>query len=168
MCKTASMSLKIHFTLTLVFFSVLLHGQDDTIRLVNKDVLVGELKKMERSVITFKTKYSDSDFKIKYHEVLEVHSDRIFIVAFSDGTRITSSLQSVVNSDRRIIINYGVISKEHSLEDIVFLEPLGKSLLDNLTINVDLGLTLTKANNLKQFTINVNGSYLAKKWSTNR
>lgn len=158
------MALRNFFFVVFLFLAAAVLGQNDTIRLVNNDVLVGELKKMDRSVLTFKTKYSDSDFKIKWHEVLEVNSDREFIVAFSDGTRITSALHSVADTDRQVTIDYGVTSKQHELADIVFLEPIGKSILSNLTIDVDLGLTLTKTNNLRQFTTNINGTYLAKKW----
>ena len=115
------MALRNFFFVVFLFLAAAAKGQNDTIRLVNNDVLVGELKKMDRSVITFKTKYSDSDFKIKWHEVLEVNSDRMFIVAFSDGTRVTSSLEGIPESDRQVTIDYGMNSKQHSLEDAPIL-----------------------------------------------
>ena len=43
-----------------------LFAQRDSLIFKNNDVVVGEIKSMENSVIMVKTKYSDSDFKIKW------------------------------------------------------------------------------------------------------
>jgi hypothetical protein len=137
---------------------------NDTIKLSNNDVLVGEFKQMDKSVVTFKTKYSDKDFKIKWHTVKEIYSDRVFIISFSDGSRLTSSIQSSKTNEGKIVLESGVNSSEENLSDIIFLEPIGKNFLSRLTINIDLGITLTKANNLKQLNTNLKMSYLANKW----
>jgi len=140
------------------------NSYNDTLVLVNNDVLVGELKKMDKSVVTFKTKYSDSDFKIKWHKVTELYSDRKFIISFDDGSRLTSSIHSNKNKQGKVIIDSGVNTLEEDLTDIVFLEPIGKNFLSRVTIDVDFGITVTKANNLKQLTSNLSATYLAYKW----
>ncbi len=139
---------------------------NDSLVLSNNDILVGEIKKMEKSVITFKTKYSDSDFKIKWQKVVKIKSDRIFIIALNDGQRLNSSINSI---DKTGIVNLdsGVNTFEEDLINIIYLEPVGRNFLSRLTIDVDFGLTLTKANNLKQFTSNLSGTYLANKWKAN-
>ncbi len=137
---------------------------NDTIKLSNNDILVGEFKRMDKSVVTFKTKYSDKDFKIKWHKVKEIYSDRVFIISFSDGSRITSTIQSSKSSEGKIVLESGVVSSEESLKDIIFLEPIGKNFLSRLKVNVDFGVTLTKANNLKQLNSSLSMSYLANKW----
>ena len=140
---------------------------NDTLVLSNKNILVGEIKNMDKSVVVFKTKYSDSDFKIKWHKVVEIQSDRMFIIALDDGSRITSSLQSLKGSKGKLILDSGVNAVEEDLINIVFIEPIGKNFLSRLTIDIDFGVTITKTNNLKQLTSNFNTTYLANKWRSN-
>lgn len=45
------------------FMSTALCAQKDSIKLRNNDLLVGEIKTLTKSVLTFKTSYSDKDFK---------------------------------------------------------------------------------------------------------
>jgi len=140
---------------------------NDSILLSNNDLLVGEIKKMDKSVIILKTKYSDSDFKIKWQKVVSIKSDRLFIVALDDGQRLNSSINSIENNNSKVILETGVNSFEEDLIDIIYLEPIGRNFLSRLTIDIDFGLTLAKANNFKQFTSNLSGTYLANKWKSN-
>lgn len=159
-----------HLYTVIVFLSMLAfqsRGQNDTIKLINDDVLVGEIEKLDKSVLTFSTDYSDSDFKIEWRKVVEVRSNRRFIIAMSDGTRVTGRINSVEEKDKMV----KVVSQDQSLEeeliDVIFLEPIGKKALSNLSIDVDFGITLTKANNLRQLNTYIGGTYLARKWSAN-
>jgi len=140
---------------------------NDSILLSNNDLLVGEIKKMDKSVIILKTKYSDSDFKIKWQQVVNIKSDRVFIIAMNDGQRLNSSINSVENNNNKVILESGVNSFEEDLIDIIYLEPIGRNFFSRLTIDVDFGITLAKANNFKQFTSNISGSFLANKWKSN-
>lgn len=140
---------------------------NDSILLSNNDLLVGEIKKLEKSVITLKTKYSDSDFKIKWHQVVSMKSTRIFIVSTNDGERFNSTINSVDKKGGKVRLDRGVSTYEEDLMDIVYLEPIGKNFLSRLTIDLDFGLTMTKTNNLIQLTSNLSATYLANKWSSN-
>lgn len=144
--------------------SILSSAQNDTIKLANNDVLVGEIKEMDRSILIFSTSYDDSDFKIKWGEVREIKSDRQFIVSLTDGERITTTINSVSGKEMVVaVIDQGNI-EEYSLNRVVFIEPIGKNFLARLTVDLDLGLTVTKANDFKQFTTNLLATYLATKW----
>lgn len=142
-------------------------AQKDTITLSNEDVLVGEIEKLDKSILTFSTDYSDSDFKIEWGKVLEIKSQRTFIIAFSDGDRFTGQLNSVADKEKTIIVNYDGQTQAELLKDLIFLEPIGAGALSNLSIDIDLGITLTKANNLRQLNTYIGGTYLAKKWNAN-
>ena len=139
---------------------------NDTLVLSNQNILVGELKKMDKSVVVFKTKYSDSDFKIKWHKVVEIKSNRMYLISLSDGSKIKSSLNSNKNN-RKLILDSGVNAIEEDLNNIVLIEPIGKNFFSRMTIDIDFGITLTKANNLKQLTSNLSTTYLANKWRSN-
>ncbi len=140
---------------------------NDSILLSNNDLLVGEIKKLDKSVITLKTKYSDSDFKIKWQKVVSIKSDRIFIIAMNNGVRLNSTINSIENKKGIVNLDSGVNSFEENLIDVIYLEPIGRNFLSRLTVDVDFGLTMAKANNLKQITSNISGTYLANKWKAN-
>lgn len=142
-------------------------AQKDTIKLINEDILVGEIEKLDKSVFTFSTDYSDSDFKIEWDKVLEIKSQRTFIMAFSDGVRVTGNLNSIPETDKMVRVVFDGQTEEESLNDLIFLEPIGKGALSNLSIDVDLGITLTKANNFRQLNTYIGGTYLAKRWNAN-
>ncbi len=153
------------FAFMIASFSAL--AQKDTITLINKDVLVGEIEKLEKSVLTFSTDYSDSDFKIEWRKVLEIKSSRTFIIAMSDGERVTGSLSSKPGEDKVVQLEYEDQSSEEQLLDVIFLEPIGSSVFSNLSVDIDFGITLTKANDLRQFNTYIGGTYLARKWNAN-
>ncbi len=138
---------------------------NDSVLLSNNDVLVGEIKKMDKSVIILKTKYSDSDFKIKFQKVVSIKSNRVFVITFNDGLRLNSTINSVEGKEGKIIVDSGVNAFEEDLINVVYLEPIGKNFLSRLTVDIDLGITLTKANNFKQLTSNLSATYLANKWN---
>lgn len=155
---------KLFLSILLGLVSVLGYAQNDTIKLANNDVLVGEIKKMDRSILVLSTSYDDSDFKIKWGKVRAIRSDRQFIVSLTDGERITTTINSVSGKEMVVaIIDEGDI-KEYSLDKVVFIEPIGKNFLARLTVDLDLGLTVTKANDFKQFTTNLQATYLATRW----
>ena len=155
---------KLYLTLILCSLSLFAFGQNDSIRLTNNDVLVGEIIKMERSILTFSTSYDDSDFKIKWGEVKEIRSDREFILSNADGERITSSINTVDGKDMTISVNTGHGFEEYKLDDVVFIEPIGKNFLARITVDIDFGITVTKANDFKQLTSNIQATYLATEW----
>jgi len=140
---------------------------NDSILLSNNDLLVGEIKKLDKSVIILKTKYSDSDFKIKWQKVVSIKSNRIFIIGMNDGVRLNSSINSIENKKGIVNLDSGVNSFEENLIDVNYLEPIGRNFLSRLTVDVDFGITLAKANNLRQLTSNISGTYLANKWKAN-
>ena len=138
---------------------------NDTLILVNNDMMVGEFKRMDKSVVIFKTKYSEKDFLIKWHRVKEIHSDRFFIVVMSDGKRVSSTLNSKKGKSRSVLLDSGIYTTEESLDDIVFLEPIGKNFLSRLTVDLDIGITITKTNNLRQLTSSLSSKYTTNKWT---
>ena len=158
------MNKQLLLNLILVMCSALVFSQKDTLTLSNNDVLVGTIEKMDRSILTFSTSYDDSDFKIKWGEVQKIKSQRQFIISVTDGKRHTTSINSADGKESTVVLDVEGISKEYALSDIVFIEPIGGSFLARLTVDMDLGINITKANNFKQVTGNISATYLASKW----
>jgi hypothetical protein len=149
----------------LLLTNTLLFAQKDSIVLNNNDVIIGEIKGLDKSVLTFKTPYSDSDFKIKWQRVKEVYSNQVFIVALSNGDRFTASIETNSANKHIVLLNAGGYILESVLKEIIFLDAIGQNFLSRLDAEFDLGITLTKANNSKQFTANALLGYVANKWS---
>lgn len=150
---------------TLILFAALgmVGFAQDTIYCSNGDMLVGELKALDKGVITFETDYSDSDFQIEWDKVNRIHSATMFIVTLSDGTRLNGSIQT---ADSNVVVNtVEGVKVATTINDIVFLKSLDNGFWSQVYANIDVGLSLTKANNLQQLNSSVGFGYLAQKWS---
>ncbi|MGB5243636.1 MAG: DUF481 domain-containing protein [Lutimonas sp.] len=147
-------------------FSALVFAQKDTIRLRDDGILVGEIKELKQSILSFKTSYSKKDFQIKWHEITEIRSNRYFIVELVNGTRMSTTVNSVSTNPGKVDLFAGMNSFEEDIGNIIYLDPIGKNLLSRLSLAIDFGVTVTKANNLRQLTTNFSGNYAADKWSS--
>lgn len=148
----------------LLFACNLMFSQNDSIILKNNNRIVGEIKSLDKSVLTLKTSFSDKDFKIKWQHVKEVYSEHFFIIALENGNRFSASIQTDSINKNIVLLNAGGYILESQLNDIIYLDPIGNNFISRLTAEFDLGLTLTKANNSKQFTSNALLGYGANKW----
>jgi hypothetical protein len=75
------------FILGLAAFMV--NAQNDSLILNNGNVIVGEIKSMEKGVLKIETDYSDADFTIEIEGIKEVYSNARFLFTTSEarGTR---------------------------------------------------------------------------------
>lgn len=157
---------KLFLLFVLLFSMITLFSQNDSIVLNNGNKLVGEIKSLDKSVLTIKTSYSDSDFKIKWYRVKEIYSKHFFIVALENGKRFSASINTDTINKKIVLLNAGGYILESTLNDVIYLDAIGQNFLSRLSAEFDLGLTLTKANNSKQFTSNALLGYVANKWKT--
>lgn len=176
---------KFYLLLLFVFsISVVGFGQTDSLVFKNKDVIVGEIKSMDRGVITIETDYSDKDFKAKWEDLIGIISKTNYLITLTDGRRFNGKIKSV--SDSEIQINYYTpeslirikkkeLSKETEgteflvvpLTDVVYLNALDEGFWSRLSASIDLGWSLTKANNLRTFNLRSGLGYLADRWKVN-
>ncbi|GAB1308239.1 hypothetical protein KH5_09220 [Urechidicola sp. KH5] len=160
--------MKKHFLfLTFILFSVPFFGQKDSIVLNNNNVLVGEIKSLDKSVLTMKTSYSDTDFEIKWYRVKEIYSNTLFIVGLSNGKRLNATIQTDLDNKVVVLLNEGGYVLESELRKVIFLDAIGKNFLSRISAEFDVGVTLTKANNAQQFKAGALLNYNSNKWSIN-
>src|SRR6476620_10491132 len=69
------------------------YAANDIVITTTGDRLVGEIKKVEKDVLTLSTDYSDSDFKIKWDKIVSIQSDRQFLLETFAGKRIAGTLK---------------------------------------------------------------------------
>jgi small nuclear ribonucleoprotein (snRNP)-like protein len=154
---------------TLLFAFGLLHmgevnAQHDSLILKNGNTIVGEIKSLDKGVLTIETDYSKSDFTIEWSGIREIYSRSSFLVTLTDGRRFNGTIQSVDGGKKVNITDVSGQTVESSVNDIVFLKGLKSDFWSRMRANVDIGLSFSKANHLNQLTINSNVGYLADKW----
>jgi putative salt-induced outer membrane protein YdiY len=150
---------------TAVLFAIfeLANAKQDSLIFRNGDFLVGEVKKMDKNVVTVETPYSDKDFNIKWNRIQEIYTDTYFLITLSNGNRYNGTIFSNAPGRVSIITDEGdSVGVNHS--DIVYLDDLDQGFWSQLSFSIDLGYEMTKSNNFKKFTTSTRLGYTAKRW----
>lgn len=150
-------------TLFIVAIVSTINAQNDSLILLNKDVIIGEAKTMVRGVLTYDTDYADSDFKIKWDNVSEIYTKTIFLITMSDGSRYNGHLESA-GPGKMVIVTTEGERHETNRDDIVDFDDIDQGFWSQLYFSLDVGFDLTKANNFSQFSTRSSIGYDAKRW----
>jgi hypothetical protein len=153
------------FVFLLFAIPCLSYAQNDTLYLNNGDMIVGDLKSMDKGVLTIEPSYSDSDFKITWEDITEMKAYQRYLITLSDGRRINGTFRSAGEGKVFIDNEEGedVTVDQNDVVNIMGLEEGG--FLSRLSASIDFGLSLTKANNQRQLNGNIIASYLEDRWS---
>ncbi len=152
--------LKISIFITSLLIISTAWAQSDSLVFDNNLVIVGEIKNLNRGVITIETDYSDSDFKIEWIKVREIYSSAEYIISLATAERTVGKLSTdSLNKSRVNIWSDGKLYS-FDIHDVVYIKPVKEGFLQRLSASIDFGFTLTKTNNLKQFTTRSNLGYL--------
>lgn len=157
-------SLKFFFvTFGIFVFTIDAKSQNDSLIFKRGNVVVGEVKEMVKGVLAIETDYSDSDFKIEWDQVQEFYSDQLYTLSLTDRSLWTGAkLFSPKPGQIRIDAREGF--RNVSFDEIVYIRQLDDTFISKLYANVDLGYSLTKANNLRQYTARASLGYKAYRW----
>ncbi|ANQ49148.2 DUF481 domain-containing protein [Flammeovirga sp. MY04] len=152
--------------ITLIVFmlsSFISFAQVDSLTLKNGDMIVGEIKNMEKGVIQIETPYSDSDFKIEWDGIKEIKGETYFLITTTEGQRYNGRIKSL-NGDQFVLEtdDHGevMIAPDH----IVNLLSVKSTFISRLSASLDVGYSYTKANNLSQFNTNGFIGYTTNRW----
>lgn len=161
-----SASLTINKSLLLVFLIFplgLLWAQNDSIRLANDDLLVGEVKELVTGVLTVETSYSDEDFKIEFNKVRELIIQRKSIIILTKGRRRFGNIRSQNSKEIAITLGDGTV-EIHRLNELIALQEVEDKFWKRITASIDLGYTQTRANSTSQLTISGRLNYTGVNW----
>ncbi len=140
-------------------------AQQDSLVFKDNSYLVGEIKSMDRGALVMETSFSKDDFKIEWDEVEEVYTASLFLLSTTDGRRLYGSLTASV-PDRNLVVQLLDSSEVRlPLEDVVYIKSVDQGFSDRFYAGIDLGFTLTKARNQRQFSFRSRAGYLAERWS---
>ena len=163
-----------------LFFTA--NAQTDSLILKNKNVIVGEIKSMDKGVLTIETDYSDSDFKVSWDGIHKIFTKTKFLISTNEGRRFNGTINSAEDGvvsidtydpeaifrlkkkpqDKDTEVNQGIVSVP--INDVVYLNALDDGFWSRLSASIDFGWSLTKANNLRQVSIRSGVGYLADRW----
>ena len=123
-------------------------AQTDTVTMATGEKIVGEIINLEKDVLTISTPYSDSDFKIKWDQVVAIESARLFLVETFDGRRVSGSMRADTANK-----SVGVGSVAIVLADVSAMQPIERSFWSRFETALDFGYSMTQANEAKQLTL---------------
>lgn len=161
---------------------ILANAQTDSLILKNKNIIIGEIKSMDKGVLIIETDYSDVDFNITWDGIEQVFSKTKYLITLSNGKRYNGIIRSIdentveidtydpegllnirkVKNSKTEDIGGGKINVQ--IMEIVYLNALDEGFWSRLSANIDLGWSVTKANNLRQFNVRSGLGYLADRW----
>jgi hypothetical protein len=158
---------KLKFVLPLylaMMASVNLNAQSDSLTFFNGNYIVGEVKNMDRGVLTVETDYSDKDFTVEWEKIKEIYTATYFLITLSDGRRYNGYVNTTGPGKITITTSDGQ-SVNVIQDDIVWLEDVDKGFWSQLYASIDIGFDITKANNLRQVSTQAKVGYMAARWN---
>jgi len=141
-----------------------LFSQDDKVYTSNGDVLVGEIKSMQRGVLIFDTDYADKKFEIEWNEIAGLSCSRTLLIYTTNGEKYRGGIKFIPDEGSKIQLQTIDENLTLTLNDIVEITSFEQKFIDRVIISIDAGLSLTKANNVRQSSASGKISYRGIKW----
>ena len=157
--------LSIHWFYLLLLYLIpsILSAQNDSIVFNGNKHLIGDIQSMNRGVLEMETDFSDSDFQIEWDKVVFIRTENNFLISLKDGSQYTGTLEGPSGAIVLQTFNFGAITVRR--EDIVYLKDYNQKFADRFSASIDVGLSITRANNLRQFNSRSSVGYNARLWT---
>jgi len=127
----------------------------DVVITTTGDRLVGEIKKIEKDVLTLETGYSDADFKIEWDKIASIESSWQFVLETFDGKRMSGSLKA--DPATKGVVQIGEVRVQ--LADVSAVQPFERNFWSRFDTALDFGYSMTRTNSAKQLSLGMNVSY---------
>lgn len=129
----------------------------DTVRLVNGDLLTGEVKSLERGQLTYKTD-SAQTVTIKWDWVTRLASPNWFLVTVTDGTQYYGQLHAAPEERTLAVGTFGSLYTL-PLDRVVRIERIKEGFWERVELSLDLGFSYTRASDVAQLTFDGRTAY---------
>lgn len=138
-------------------------GQNDTITVKSGLSLAGSLKSFSRDEFTIETDFSENNIRVHWDEIKYVHVESNLLISDADGNRYYGTMETVGSDSLRILTEDNEIVYL-SLNDLVFVEQIDDGFKHRFFFSIDVGFSMTQANNLRQWTSNSRFGYKSIRW----
>ncbi|WP_430812745.1 MULTISPECIES: DUF481 domain-containing protein [unclassified Carboxylicivirga] len=160
------MLLRIKFIALFVFVFIYKNafGVSDTLLFNAGNMIVGEIKNMERGVLEIDAPFGNTNFKIEWLSIDEIYTESKFLIATRNNlyhgklTTIEGKKIKVYDSDTVYVIC--------NLGDIVNLTQIKEGFLNRFSAAIELGINVAQAQDMRQLSTRSFIGYKTEKWST--
>jgi len=139
-------------------------SKTDVVSLVNGDRITGEIEKLERGILTFKTESLDT-IRIEWDTVAKIVSEFGYELRALDGTLFYGSLAEPSKPGILVIdTQQGPLSMP--LIDISQLVPIEAKLWQKLDGSLRFGFNAASSSDVTQYSAGVNATYRTRRWES--
>ena len=137
----------------------------DVVVLANGDRITGEIKRLERGILTFKTDWMGT-LSVEWPYVKEIQSEYFFEVILTDGRKNFGSIRPAVEGDQLEIVSQNFkVGTDHL--KIVSITPIEREFLDRIKFSVELGANYYSSNASKKISFGTDFGYRTEKYGAN-
>jgi hypothetical protein len=127
-------------------------GKTDVVTLANGDRITGEIARLERGRLEFKTD-DIGDLYLEWDKLVSLVSPlRLVEVELADGRRFLGTLAP--STPRELLINDATGPIAVPMSDVTFMTAIGRSFWSKLDGTIDAGFTYTKSSGIAQLNAN--------------
>lgn len=147
----------------LVSSTLLSQADNDSITLVNGNIIACEIIKLENNRLEIDASYGYGNWEVKWHNVTSIKTVNSYNVQLENGQRFYGKLETTDSAEVLIISDTGLIGKVQ-LQEIAFLMEYKSSFIQRLEGSISLGVNITKARDFRSLTTANRLAYNAKNY----
>ncbi len=134
----------------------------DSLVMINDDVITGEIKELTRGKLSYKTDDMGT-LSIKWDKVKRLKTTNYFEIEVESGWKYFGSLAWPAE-DYRLVV---VLTEADTLDmhEVVSISRIRAGFFQRTSGYVDLGFSVTRANNQTEWTLGAQARYRAPKWA---
>ena len=135
-------------------------ARTDVVILQNGDHITGEVKSLDRGLLTFKTDHMGT-FDIEWEYVAQLKSDRLLEVELGSGQRFFGQITNAEGPGEMVVTSAEQVAHEVVIADTVRIAQLDElgSLTKRVDGYIDLGYSSTKATDVTEWSFDAGISY---------
>jgi hypothetical protein len=131
-------------------------GRTDVVTLANGDHITGEVVRLERGRLEFKTDDAGTLY-LEWDKLASLVANRFVEVLTTSGLRYLGTLGSASARSLSVVSLGGPVSL--SMADVTLITPIGRSFWHKLDGSVDAGYNYTRSSGVAQFNLNSDTVY---------
>ena len=148
-----------HLSVILMLFSVTAFASDDdVVEFAPGSKMVGELKRLERGRLYFKTEASDT-IPLEWDKVTRLISSQTLRVELSNGRRYLGQLVEQADPSH-VAVKVADSTQKFPMVDVVRIDPIEEARRDRWDVELSAGYNFTKASDVQQFNLGVSSAYV--------
>jgi len=150
---------------TWVFCGPVFAAKEDTVKLVNGDLVTGEVKSLRQGRLSYGTD-SMGTISIEWDEILSVTAKQFYRLETSDGRRYFGSILPGDEDSTLLVTNRGQ-THELSMIDVIRIQTIDTGWREQIDSTLKAGYSFTKASEVEQFNLSYDAVYVRELSRTN-